>query len=318
MKRLSFVALALGVLTASSPRSAEGQYPSAMGPYGVRTIEDLVLHDSLRHREIPLKVYYPAARGPFPVIVFSHGALASKDAYSALGEYWASYGYVSVHPSHADSIADSGYSGTLKQAINDPNAWENRPRDVSFVLDALAHVDRLAPELKGELDLSHIGVAGHSFGAYTASLIGGTTVLIPGHRGPQSFADKRVAAVVMLSPQGEGRLGLTADSWDHLRLPVLIMYGSLDFGPFGEPPSWRNEAFEKAPPGDKYDVELEGANHMKFAGFAVAGERPDRTFQSVKYDTLAFWDAYLKRDPIARRYLKDLKVAPEVGRLATK
>jgi len=38
----------------------------------------------------------------------------------------------------------------------------------------------------------------------------------------------------------------------------------------------------------------------------------------VKQDTLAFWDAYLKKNPTARRYLQDLNVAPEVGRLATK
>ena len=296
-------------------------YPSPPGPYKVLTIDHIVLHDAARDKNIPLKVYYPDAAGPFPVIVFSHGALASREAYSGLGEYWASFGYVSIHPSHSDSVADNGFRGTVRQAISDPHACENRPKDVSFILDALSHVENVAPQLTGKLDLRHIGVAGHSFGAYTAALIGGTTVLLPGTDGPRSFADRRVAAVVLLSPQGEGRLGLTANSWDQLRLPMLVMFGSLDFGPFGEAPAWRNEAFAKAPPGDKYDVELDGATHMGFAGIAAMGGTPDRIFQCVKLETLAFWNAYLKSSPDARRYLlsKGLqKFNEEAGQFANK
>jgi predicted dienelactone hydrolase len=274
------------------------------GPYRVLTVQHIVLHDEARHRNIPLKIYYPDAAGPFPVIVFSHGALASKDDYAGLGQYWASFGYVSIHPSHADSVADGGFRGTLHQAIGDPVAWENRPRDVSFVLDWLPDAANVAPQLAGKLDLEHVGVGGHSFGAYTAALIGGTTVHQPGKRGPQSFADRRAAAIVLLSPQGEGRMGLTADSWDRLRLPMLVIYGSCDLGPFGEPPAWRNEAFLKSPPGDKFDVELEGGTHMECARrLAVAGDPPDQLFQCIKLETLAFWDAYLKRDPEARQHL---------------
>jgi predicted dienelactone hydrolase len=292
------------------------------GPYRVLTLEHIVLHDAARHRNIPVKIYYPDAAGPFPVIVFSHGALASKDAYSGLGQYWASFGYVSIHPSHADSVADSGFRGTLVQAIGDPRAWENRARDVSFVLDSLAHVASFAPQLARKLDLTQVGVAGHSFGAYTAALIGGTTVHLPEKQGPQSFADPRATAVVLLSPQGEGRLGLTADSWDHLRLPVLLVYGSRDFGPFGEPPAWRNEAFVRAPPGEKYDVELDGATHMQCArSLAAAADPPDPLFQCIKVETLAFWNAYLKQDPDARHRLasRDLPAcSADAGRFAAK
>jgi predicted dienelactone hydrolase len=313
--------LACALVLSLTPGPVAGQYARAWGPYQVVTLDHLVLHDYARDRDIPLKIYYPAGRGPFPVIVFSHGALASKDGYSGLGEYWASFGYVSIHPSHADSIADSGYRGTLRQAIDDPVAWQNRPRDISFILDSLSHVDRFAPDLVGKLDLHHVGVGGHSFGAYTASLLGGVTIHVPGRERPLAFLDRRVSAVVLLSPQGEGRLGLTSDSWDGLRLPMLLMYGSRDYGPFGEPPAWRNEAFVKAPPGDKYDVELEGATHMEFAGLAVIGAEPDRLFECVRYETLAFWDAYLKKDPGARALLvsKEIEEASgDAARIATK
>jgi predicted dienelactone hydrolase len=296
----------VGILLAWLPAWGRDPPPTLpeRGPYRVLTVERVVLHDEARQRDIPLKIHYPEAAGPFPVIVFSHGALASKDDYAGLGKYWASFGYVSVHPSHADSVADSGFEGTLRQALGDPRAWENRPRDVSFVLDALGHVASFAPQLAGKLDLGHVGVAGHSFGAYTATLIGGATIHLPGKQGPQRFADPRASAIVLLSPQGEGCLGLTADSWSELRLPMLVMYGSRDFGPFGEPPAWRNEVFLKAPPGDKYDVELEGATHMEFAGsVAAAGEPAEGLFRCVQLETLAFWNAYLKDDPGARHRL---------------
>jgi predicted dienelactone hydrolase len=263
-----------------------------------------VLHDATRNKDLPVKIYYPDAAGPFPVIIFSHGALASKDCYSALGQYWASFGYVSIHPSHGDSIADSGFRGTLREAISDPLNWENRPKDISFIIDSLSKIEKLAPQLNGKLDHRHIGVGGHSFGAYTAELIGGMDILLPGKDELRSFADKRVAAILLMSPQGEGRMGLTAHSWDNLRLPMLLMYGSLDFGPWGEAPVWRSEAFQKAPSGNKYEVELDGGKHMGFAGPSRRGGVQDEVFQCAKLEGLAFWDAYLKQIPEAKKFLK--------------
>ena len=285
----------------SSPVWSE--YTPTSGPYKVLTIENILLHDPARNKTIPIKIYYPSAAGPFPVVIFSHGALASKDAYSGLGEYWASYGYVSIHLSHADSVADSGFHGTLRQALSDPLAWENRPEDVSFVIDSLAHVENFAPQLVSRLDLHHIGVGGHSFGGYTAGLIGGAKILLPGKAEPRSFADARVSAIVLLSPQGEGIMGLSAHSWDDVHVPMLLMYGSRDFGPFGEPPVWRSEAFAKSPAGNKYEVELEGGTHMGFAGLVQDKEHRVHVFQCAQIETLAFWDAYLKQDSKAKQYL---------------
>jgi predicted dienelactone hydrolase len=283
---------------------AWSQYNQSLGPYRVLTVDKLVLHDTARNKDVLVKIYYPDAPGPFPVIIFSHGALASKDCYSGLGQYWASFGYVSIHPSHDDSIADSAFRGTLQEAISDPHAWENRPKDISFVIDSLPKIEKLAPQLAAKLDRKHIGVGGHSFGAYTAELIGGMTILFPGNDKPQSFTDKRVSAVLLLSPQGEGKMGLTADSWDNLRLPMLLMYGSRDFGAWGEEPDWRSEAYRKSPPGDKYQVEVEGATHMGFAGPSLSGNPHKGVFQCAKFEALAFWDAYLKRDARAKQYLK--------------
>jgi predicted dienelactone hydrolase len=237
------------------------------------------------------------------VIIFSHGAFASREAYSALGEYWASYGYVSIHPSHADSMRDSGYRGTLRQVLRDSHLWRSRPKDISFVIDSLAQIEKLAPALKGRLDRARIGVGGHSYGAYTALAIGGATVQMPGAKAAQSFADKRVRAIVVLSPQGEGEMGLTARSWEHIAVPMLAMYGSRDFGTQRRTPTWRSQPFHGAPEGDKYDVELQGATHFTFAGPFRRRAIETRLFKCAKLETIAFWDTYLKDDEAAREYL---------------
>jgi predicted dienelactone hydrolase len=303
-KQPSWIAIIAVILVCLWSSTVWCQYGPTAGPYKVLAVENIVLRDQVRNKNIPIKIYYPEAAGQFPVIIFSHGGLASKDSYSGLGEYWTSYGFVSIHPSHADSVADSGFRGSLRQALTDPRGWENRPEDVSFIIDSLSHVETFAPQLKDKLDLEHIGVGGHSFGAYTAGLIGGTTILLPGKVGPQSFADKRVSAIVLLSPQGEGILGLSAHSWDSVHVPMLLMYGSRDFGPFGEEPVWRSEAFAKGPAGDKYEVELEGGTHMGFAGLFQSKDHRVEVFQCTRLETLAFWDAYLKQDPKARQYLE--------------
>jgi len=300
--RLAVVALVAAVLSSGFAEEANRYNPDA-GPHKVMTVDALVLHDSARGKDVPLKIYYPDGPGPFPVIVFSHGAFASKEAYWALGEYWASYGYVSIHPSHDDSRDDSGYRGGLMPALRDSKLWESRPRDISFVIDSLGQIEKLVPDLRGKLDPGRVGVGGHSYGAYTAQAIGGATVTMPGESAPRSFADQRAKAIVILSPQGEGEMGLTSHSWDNMRRPTLLMYGSLDFGSQRRTPTWRSQPFYKGPPGDKYDVELKGATHFTFAGPFVKWGHQSMLFKCVKLETVAFWDAYLKDDSAAKAYL---------------
>jgi len=303
--RTSIVAAAV-LVTAAVPGWTVGpaRYSPEAGPHKVQTVRQLILHDSARHKDVRVKIYYPDGSGPFPVIIFSHGAFASKEAYWALGEYWASYGYVSIHPSHDDSRDDSGYRGGLIKVLNDSKLWESRPKDISFVIDSLGDIERRVPELESKLDRTRVGVGGHSYGAYTAEAIGGATVTMPGEHTPRSFADPRVKAVVIMSPQGEGVMGLTAHSWDNMRLPTLLMYGSLDLGTQRRTPTWRSQPFYKGPPGDKYDVELKGATHFTFAGPFFKSGHESMLFKCEKLETVAFWDAYLKDDPAAKAYLR--------------
>src|SRR5262249_11155536 len=152
--------------------------------------------------------------------------------------------------------------GAVDDAVSDTKAWSNRARDISLILDSLPEIERRAPALQGKMDRSRIGVGGHSFGAYTAQLIGGATIDLPGGASHQSFADPRARAILLLSPQGAGQMGLTEHSWDRWKLPMMTMTGSLDRGAQGQSPDWRMQPFQHAPSGDRYALFIEGAAHL--------------------------------------------------------
>jgi predicted dienelactone hydrolase len=153
---------------------------------------------------------------------------------------------------------------------------------------------------------------------------------------PLQLADPRVRAAVAMSPQGvDPRLGLTPESWAETRIPILYMTGSNDRSGKQHDAIWRHDPFAYGPPGDKYFVSIQGANHMSFAGaqgidddMEAFTDRPygydqrrsgagtsqpramypgmessRRTFDSIRMATLSFWDAYLKADAKGRDYL---------------
>ncbi len=51
---------------------------------------------------LKVRVVRPVGAGPFPLIVFSHGFASDVDEYDALLHHWASHGYLSIAPFHAD------------------------------------------------------------------------------------------------------------------------------------------------------------------------------------------------------------------------
>jgi pimeloyl-ACP methyl ester carboxylesterase len=301
-------------IAATQARQISNLDDGGNGQLPVGTIDELILKDEARQKELPLKIYFPQTGGNYPVIVFSHGAGASKDNYEPLGRFWASHGYVVIHPTHADSIAlrrRQGEQADLREALrtvtSSPQAWTDRPRDVSFVLDSLSEIERRAPQLKGKLNHKIIGVGGHSFGAYTTQLIGGVTVDLPNQPKGQSFADKRALALIVLSGQGRNQQGLTETSWQNLKLPMLNVTGSLDRGAGGQGADWKQEPYNFSPPGDKYQLFLEGADHglggISGARLGAARENPEQ-LAAIKTVTLAFWNAYLKQDAAARSFLQ--------------
>lgn len=336
--------------TVSSSSSAQLNYQPTPGPYTLLEADNLFLRKT-NGQQLPLKIYYPQAQGTFPVIIFSHGGGGSKDFYAPLGRFWASQGYISIHPTHADSISLRGKQFLRElgdYALNNSQAWKERAGDISLVIDSLNQLSQKVPSLQGKINSRSIGVGGHSFGAYTAQLVGGATIDIPNGPKAQSFADKRVKALLLLSPQGRGQQGLTATSWNALTLPVMFVTGTNDQLMNGRGPEWRREPFDFAPPGDKYLLFIKGANHFSFGGRLTGdddsgtSQKPspgglrgrirerirervlerrlstqsgpevnqEAIFDYVKVGSLAFWDAYLKSEVQAKNYLKTKALEP--------
>lgn len=292
-----------------------GGYMLDDGPHAVTEVRDVVLHDAKRNKDLHVRVFYPNDPGPYPVIVFSHDAGDSPNCCDALTRHWATYGYVTLQPSHDDAKPKTGrrsddtadWVKATRDAMENPTLWEYRPRDVSFVLDSLPLLQTRVPALAGRMDAEQIGVGGHSLGAFTADAIAGALVDLPGHPSV-NFSDPRVKAVLLLSPQGPGEFGLTSHSWDHIKLPLLSMTGSLDAGVDKQRPEWREIPFERSAPGDKYQLFVQGASHLSFVGSrALSSARVAHGGAFLGYTnsaSLAFWDAYLKADPMAKLYLQ--------------
>jgi predicted dienelactone hydrolase len=302
--------------TASASRSPtiSGAYKLADGPHTVTEAPDIVLHDAKRDKVLHIRIFYPNEPGPYPVIVFSHGAGGSESCCEALTRHWATYGYVTLQPTHDDSAVERRHAGeedinflkAVREALKKPALWQSRPQDISFVLDSLPRLEKRVPPLVGKMDAEHIGVGGHSIGAFTADAVAGALVDLPGHPAT-SFGDARVKAVLLLSPQGPGEFGLTDHSWDRLTIPLLSMTGSLDLGAGNQGPDWKKIPFARSQPGGKFHVFIQGANHMSFINRKTTPGRAalgDSILGYTNCASLAFWDAYLKADPAAMIYLQ--------------
>jgi predicted dienelactone hydrolase len=302
----------------ASNRAAKGAessaYKAVAGPFDTDSAADIVLHDAQRNKDLHVKVTFPKADGKFPVIVFSHGFGGSKDTYASLTAYWAARGYVVIQPTHDDSIAQRKANGeihgvmqgfsTLREDIADPAAWRNRTRDVSFVIDSLDEIERRVPGTAGKLDRSHVGAGGHSFGALTTELLGGLTFTPPGASKPESLADRRISALLVLSGAGPRQHGVTESSWENITAPLMLMTGTRDMGVGGLNPDMRIKPYELVHSVHKYAIVLQGGVHMTFTGMpAKTGIEPTVLFETVEVASTAFWDAYLKNSEAAGTYL---------------
>lgn len=275
---------------------------------------NLILHDAVRNRDIPLKIYYPQTTGPnrFPILIFSHGAGGSKDGYAYLSRYWAANGYVVLNPTHFGSDGSLLKRGhpfynlrVFHQMVTDKANLVNRPKDITFLLDSLPRLEEQVPPLRGHMDPTRVGVGGHSFGAYTSMAVAGAKVYASPDKAME-FEDTRVEAFLVLSPQGPGGWAFKDDSWEPIHRPMFMLTGTKDRGlENGEPYQWRLKAFEHLRPGHKYLAVIQGANHMDFADAQFNGKvRDAHVHQWIKQASLLFWDAYIKGDRGLEQTLK--------------
>ena len=295
---------------------------TSAGPHRVDVVR-YEWEDVDRKRQVPVKIYFPAeGRGPFPLILFSHGLGGSREGYEYLGRHWAGCGFVSVYLEHEGSNGKvwqqaEDRMGSLRVAAADPRNAMDRPRDVSFAIDQLVRLNREDPVLKGRIDLERIGVAGHSFGAHTTLMVAGQAIVGP-LGGAMTFADRRVKAAIPMSAPVPARRANLDRTYERVTIPCLHMTGTLDDSPIGETKAAdRRLPFDHSKATNQFLVTFEGADHMVFSGRrpSVGAAAKDARFQRLILDsTSAFWDAYLKGDGKAKAWLSQGGFERELGK----
>ncbi len=275
------------------------------GPHRVEE-EDRVWVDATRARTIQVRIFapVPAPGVRHPLIVFSHGLGGSHTGYRYFGEHLASHGFVVIHANHPGSdqvVARQGLVALLRAGRNPQNRVD-RPLDVSFVLDQVERPGAHDALLR-QVDMSQVGVAGHSFGAYTALAMVGQT--IRQRRRTLSFRDDRVRCALAMSTQAPGTFDLTAGSWATIRVPVYTLTGTKDVK-LGNLVSRhidsRRVAFDSMPPGKKYHLNIDAATHSAF-GDRPRATRDPRHHPWILAAATGFFRATLKGDSEATAWL---------------
>ncbi len=272
-------------------------------------VRDLAVHDTARHRDIPVRLYLPKSRRPAPVVLFSHGLGGSREACAYLGEHWAGRGYVAVFLQHPGS--DTGVwrdaprrqrMRSMEQAANGENLML-RVRDVSAVLDELTRWNTTeGHDLYQCVDMTKVGMSGHSFGAVTTQAVSGQSF----GAGRLTLADPRIKAAIAFSPSSP-RIGKPARAFGSVSLPWMLMTGTRDVSVIGNTDvESRLAVYPALPPGGKYEVVLFDAEHSAFTERALPGDRRSRNpnhHRVILALSTAFWDTWLKGSAEARAWL---------------
>ncbi|HEX6347477.1 alpha/beta hydrolase family protein [Umezawaea sp.] len=253
----------------------------------VHSVRPVVLPTPGRGDDLLVRVSAPTTGDALPVIVFSHGFGSSLDGYAPLVDHWAARGFVVLQPTHLDSRR----LGLTPDDPRYPEIWRIRVEDLSTVVDRLAVLEAALPGLAGRVDHGRLAVAGHSWGAQTASVLLGARVLdADGHPG-EDATDPRVKAGVLLAVPGAGGADLTPFAVENLPFmnpgfaematPALVVAGDRDQSALSvRGPDWFTDAYALSP-GPKSLLTVHGAEHSLggISGYDAAettDESPER------------------------------------------
>ncbi len=295
---------------------AQSYDPLAVDPSFHAKYVDISFNDTARNRNIPLRIYLPTNTAPEPVVLFSHGLGGSREGSVFLGEQWAARGYVAVfvqHPGSDESVWRGKPPEEIMPALRHAASQENfmlRVKDISAVLDQLAAWNSRAivinpPDTNGllvaHMDLTRIGMSGHSFGAITTEAVSGEA--FPFGR---NFTDPRIKAAVIFSPSPPA-VGSPSDAFGSVKIPWMLMTGTEDVAPIGnETVKSRLKVYPALHGAPKYELVLFNAEHSVFTDRALPGDHEPRNpnhHRVILALSTAFWDACLRGDTNALAWL---------------
>ena len=278
------------------------------------TTEAFTLVDTSRNREIPVRYYLPELAGPRPVVLFSHGLGGSRDNNGYIGKHLAGRGYVCVfmqHPGSDESVWRGQRPAEIMEVMQKAANFENlklRCEDVRAVVTALSSWNQTAGHpLEGRVDVTRIGMSGHSFGAQTTQGVLGQSMPLLG----QKFSIPEIRAGVAYSPSIPLR-GNEDNAFSKMDRPMMLMTGTEDDSRVGgQTPESRRKVYPALPSTiDRYELVLNGGQHSAFSEREVrlraagGGAKNPNHHRVILALTTAFWDAYLQDDAAAKAWLQ--------------
>ncbi len=307
---LKALLLAAGLVLPPGPLALAAEDPSSLAV----EIHRVALTPPGQTRRMPLRIALPVGDGPWPVVVFSHGANSSAELYAPVLDAWASGGLAVVAPTHIDSES-------LALGLTPADAGRmlsTRVEEVGWLLTDLESLATTAG-LSGRLDADRRAVAGHSLGVMIAAIVAGlpwrdfdTGELrhdgLPGLR-------------ALVSLHGVGRLPLLDDAgWQALQLPVFAVAGTADPGLTGDgverPWHWRLGAYDLPRSARGHALVIADGDHYLggLIGRPLPDTPPDRAgLATVNRLTTLFLRATLAADPSAERMLDALSLDHHSG-----
>ncbi|MEM9257362.1 MAG: neocarzinostatin apoprotein domain-containing protein [Pseudomonadota bacterium] len=254
-----------------------------------RTLDTLILYPAEGSFGDPVATDAPVDRwgAPYPLVVLAHGLGGNAQGLLALGEVWASRGYVVVLPQFplTNSATPGGPVGQDTQ---------NQPGDVSFLIDeVLAESSQSGQLFSDVVNGDQIAVSGHSNG-------GITTFGLIAH---SCCKDSRLDAAIVLSgvnsPFAGGEYNLSDTP------PTFVVHGVFDL------PLAYNQAvrtYNELSP-IKGLLTLEQADHTSYLG------ADDVSFDASAQATADFLDAQIRGDTDALERLPTY-VIPELASIS--
>jgi predicted dienelactone hydrolase len=259
----------------------------------------VAIKDAMWSPDTPLVAYghalqnaaFDESKGPYPLVILSHGFSLSATWYSTLAEHYASHGFIVLAPDHTEQFDPT--FGAMWKAIID------RPDVVKQTLDYAEVLTAPDGDMAGLIDMAHVAVVGHSYGGYTALAMAGAQFDMAAYQArcaqvpeddmiaflfcaplvsseadmaaragldstPEglwpSLGDPRVTAIIPMAGDSYlfDKAGLAA-----INVPMMAMTGSADTG---TPVEWgANPAYEYVSSEKKALVTLIGAEHMIFS-----------------------------------------------------
>lgn len=297
-------------------------YPTEQKPTPMKyVLIEKELEADVAKNAVPLK-------GPFPLVIMSHGGGVSAACMAVYAEELAASGFVVAGPDHSDEFIACRSDRKLDVSVRDWLKWahqtstriggkqkaskfEHRAPEITTTIDFLLEldVDSKSP-FYGVIDSKNIGMLGVSFGAWTTVAVSGA---IP------FYHDKRIKAAIPIAGN-PGMFGRGTDI-SRIKIPVMIILGEEETMVLLDRQSPKRTErmkliYELANP-PKFLIGVKGAKHLNFGGAGTFNAKMGRAFSTrevrssdpvtgvVNKYCIAFFRRYLMGDSNPEKMLTE-------------